>query len=159
MSYRKYRMTRVGVRAVTLVAFAAAILIGVEAAARAQEAGGQAEIPGVPSTIPSGVSVSGLVVGGMSASEARSALSGLASRPVTVGFHGRWWRFAPETLGSNPQVDSAVESALHAPDGTALQLDVEIRSGSPPAGRGRSRGRSTGTSETPRSCSEETAPQ
>ena len=127
MSYRKYRITRLGARAVTLVAFAAAILIGVEAAARAQEAGGQAEIPGLPSTIPDGASVSGLVVGGLSAPEARRALSELASRPVTVGFHGRWWRFAPRTLGSNPQIDSAVEAALHAPEGTALQLDVEIR--------------------------------
>ena len=36
-------MTRLGARAVTLVAFAAAILIGVEAAARAQQAGGQPE--------------------------------------------------------------------------------------------------------------------
>ena len=127
MSSRKYRMTRLGARAVTVVAFAAAILIGVEAAARAQEAGGQAEIPTVRSTIPGGVSVSGLVVGGMSASEARAALYQLAWRPVTVGFHGRWWRFTPVALGADPQVDAAVEAAVQAPEGAALELDVQIR--------------------------------
>src|SRR5262245_13830859 len=126
VSSRKYRMTRPGARAVTVVALAAAILIGVEAAARAQEAGGRAAIPTVRSTIPGGVSVSGLVVGGMSLSEARAALYQLAWRPVTVAFHGRWWRFTPVALGADPQVDAAVEAAANAPEGAALELDVQI---------------------------------
>ena len=127
MSHRTYRLTRLGARAVTVTAFAAAILIGVEAAARAQEAGGQPESPGQRSTIAGGVTVSGLLVGGMSADEAKRALAKLASRPLTVGYHGAWWRYAPGTLGAEAQVASAVQAALEAPPGTALDLDVEIR--------------------------------
>ena len=127
MSHRTYRLTRLGARAVTVTAFAAAILIGVEAAARAQEAGGQPERPGQRSTIASGVTVSGLLVGGMSTEEAKRALARLASRPLTVDYRGSWWRYAPGTLGAEPQVDSAVQAALEAPSGAALDLDVEIR--------------------------------
>ena len=119
-------MTRLGARAVTLVAFAAAILIGVEAAARAQEAGGQPEGSGQRTTIASGVTVSGVLVGGMTSAEATRALNELASRFLTVGFRDTSWRYAPKTLGSAPQVETAVRTALTAPEDAALLLDVEI---------------------------------
>ena len=127
VSHRTYRLTRMGARAVTVTAFAAAILIGVEAAARAQEAGGQPVGPGQRSTIPAGVTVSGLRVGGLTAPEAERALADLASRPLTVGYKENSWRYAPQTLGAEPQVESAVQAALAAPAGAALQLDVEVR--------------------------------
>ena len=127
MSNRRYRITRLGARAVTLVAFASAILIGIEAAARTQEAGGQPESPDQRTTIAGGVTVSGVLVGGMRAEEAERALARLASRPLTVAFRDTWWRFAPQTLGSAPQVESAVQAALKAPESTALSLDVEVR--------------------------------
>ncbi|HSE82246.1 MAG TPA: L,D-transpeptidase family protein [Gaiellaceae bacterium] len=127
MSHRTYRLTRLGARAVTVTAFAAAILIGIEAAARAQEAGGQPEDAQRPSRIADGVTVSGVIVGGMTAPDARRALSELASRPLTVGFEGSWWRYAPHSLGAEAQVDSAVQEALEAPRGAALELDVDIQ--------------------------------
>ena len=119
-------MTRLGARAVTLVAFASAILIGVEAAARAQEAGGQPEDTGRRTTIAGGVTVSGLLVSGMSAAEAERALIRLASRPLTVGFRDTSWRYAPYTLGAEPQIETVVQAALRAPEDTALTLGVEI---------------------------------
>ena len=127
MSHRTYRLTRLGARAVTVTAFAAAILIGVEAAARTQEAGSQPAETGPPSRIAGGVTVSGLLVGGMTTPEAKSALSELASRPLTVGFRGSSWRYAPQSLGAEAEVESAVQEALKAPEGAALDLDVEIR--------------------------------
>jgi hypothetical protein len=119
-------MTRLGARTVTVVAFASAILIGIEAAARAQEAGGQPERQGPRTTIAGGVTVSGVRVGGLNAAEAERALGQLAARPLTIGYRGTWWRYAPETLGAEPQVASAVQAALKAPADAALDLDVEI---------------------------------
>ena len=66
LSSRRYRMTRRGARAVTPVAaFAAAILIGVEAAARAQQAGGQPEQTLGDEVVADGVTVAGVPVGGL----------------------------------------------------------------------------------------------
>jgi lipoprotein-anchoring transpeptidase ErfK/SrfK len=127
VSHRTYRLTRMGARAVTVTAFAAAILIGVEAAARAQEAGGQSTGSGQRSTIPAGVTISGLRVGGLTAPEAERALTDLASRPLTVGYKENSWRYAPQSLGAKPQVESAAQAALAAPAGAALQLEVEVR--------------------------------
>jgi len=129
VSNRKYRLTRLGARAVTLVAFTSAILIGIEAAARAQEAGGQPEDPGQRSVIAAGVTVSGVFVGGMTTAEARRAFMQLAARPLTVGFRSHWWRYAPQTLGSEPQVEDAVQAVLKAPENATLHLDVEIDEG------------------------------
>ena len=74
MSYRKYRVTRWGARAVTLVALASVIVIGVEAGARAQQAVGQPETPVDDGRIADGVTVWGLDVGGMTPEEARRAI-------------------------------------------------------------------------------------
>jgi lipoprotein-anchoring transpeptidase ErfK/SrfK len=127
VSNRTYRLTRLGARTVTVTAFAAAILIGIEAAARAQEAGGQPEDAERPSRIADGVTVSGVIVGGLNAPDARRALSELAGRPLTVGFEGTWWRYAPHSLGAEAQVESAVQEALKAPEDAVLELGVEIR--------------------------------
>jgi lipoprotein-anchoring transpeptidase ErfK/SrfK len=125
--YRKYRMTRRGARAVTLVAFASAILIGVEAAARAQEAGSQTQqMPVLDNRVAKGVTVAGAYVGGMSAAEAEEVLRAHAARPVMVAFQGDAWRFAPETLGARADVDAAVQAAIAAPARAELELGVEI---------------------------------
>ena len=113
MSYRKYKMTRRGARAVTLVAFASVVLIGIEAAARAQQAGGQPEAtPAKPRVIADGVTVSGLQVGGMTAGEARRAINRHALQPVEVTFRSESWSYAPTTLGARADVDAAVREAL-----------------------------------------------
>ena len=119
-------MTRRGARAVTLTAFAVAIVVGVEAGARAQQAGGQSETPPSEPVIAGGVTVSGIAVGGRTAGEAERALSSLLAPPVTVTFRNQSWRYVPETLGATPQVASAVEEALNAPPNSSLRLGVEV---------------------------------
>jgi L,D-transpeptidase catalytic domain/Putative peptidoglycan binding domain len=126
LSYRKYTMTRRGARAVTLVAFASAILIGVEAAARAQEAVGQPEAPVDDGLIADGVTVSGLDVGGMDAEEAWRAVNHYALRPVSVTFESDAWSYAPTTLGAHADVDGAVEEALRAAPAASLELAVTV---------------------------------
>jgi lipoprotein-anchoring transpeptidase ErfK/SrfK len=125
--YRKYRMTRRGARAVTLVAFASMILIGIEAAARAQEAGSQTQMPAVrDNRVAKGVTVAGAYVGGMSAAEARNVLRAHAARPVMVAFQGEAWRYAPETLGARVDVDAAVRAAVAAPARAEVELGIEV---------------------------------
>jgi lipoprotein-anchoring transpeptidase ErfK/SrfK len=126
LSSRRYRITRLGARAVTLVAFAAAILIGVEAAARAQQAGGQPEQTLEDQVVADGVTVGGVSVGGLTAEEAVKAVQAAASRPVTVAFRSRAWRYAPQTLGATADVDAAVRKAVAAPRGAAVDLDVQV---------------------------------
>jgi lipoprotein-anchoring transpeptidase ErfK/SrfK len=126
LTYRKYRMTRRGARAVTLVAFASMILIGVEAGARAQQAGGQPEGPVDDGLIARGVTVSGLFVGGMNAEEARRAVNRHSLRHLLVTFRGEAWSYAPTTLGARAAVDAAVEEALAAPAGAEVPLAVSV---------------------------------
>ena len=126
MSYRKYKMTRRGARAVSLVAFASAILIGVEAGARAQQAVGQPEVPADDGLIAAGVTISDLDVGGMNAEEARRAVNRYALRPVAVTYERQAWSYAPTTLGARADVDAAVEEALQAPADASLELAVTV---------------------------------
>jgi lipoprotein-anchoring transpeptidase ErfK/SrfK len=126
VSSRTYRLTRRGARVVTVVAFGAAILIGVEAAARAQEAGSQTQKPARDNRVAKGVTVGGAYVGGMSAEEAEEVLRRHAARPVMVAFQGEAWRYAPETLGAQADVDAAVRAALAAPARAELELAVEV---------------------------------
>jgi lipoprotein-anchoring transpeptidase ErfK/SrfK len=127
VSYRKYSMTRRGARAVTLVALAAAILIGVEAAARAQQASSQPEPrPAGPKVVAAGVNVGGIDVGGMRAEEARRALERHALRPVVVTFQGEAWSYAPKTLGARTDVDAAVAAAMAAPARTSVELPAAV---------------------------------
>jgi lipoprotein-anchoring transpeptidase ErfK/SrfK len=114
---------------VTVAALGAAILIGVEAAARAQEAGSQTQQPkpaAPDNRVAKGVTVSGAYVGGMSAAEAREVLRRHAAAPVMVAFQGEAWRYAPETLGARADVDAAVRAAVAAPARTELELGVAI---------------------------------
>jgi L,D-transpeptidase catalytic domain/Putative peptidoglycan binding domain len=119
-------MTRRGARAVTVIAFAAAIVIGIEAGARAQQAGGQPEGPVDDGIIARGVTVSGLDVGGMDAEEARRALTRHSLRHVVVTFQGEAWSYAPTTLGAQARVDAAVREALAAPAGAEVPLTVSV---------------------------------
>jgi lipoprotein-anchoring transpeptidase ErfK/SrfK len=125
MTSRRYRLTRKGARAATLVATVSMALVAIEAAARAQQtdqpAGRDPE-----ATIAAGVSIADVPVGGLTFAEAKWAVSRYASRPVTIEFREESWRFAPQTLGARAQVDTAVEAALGAPAGVGLPLRVEV---------------------------------
>jgi lipoprotein-anchoring transpeptidase ErfK/SrfK len=126
LTYRKYTMTCRGARAVTLVAFASMILIGIEAGARAQQAGGQPEGPVDDGRIARGVTVSGLYVGGMNAEEARRAVNRHSLRHLLVTFRGEAWSYTPTTLGARAAVGAAVKEALAAPAGAEVPLAVSV---------------------------------
>jgi lipoprotein-anchoring transpeptidase ErfK/SrfK len=126
MTSRRYRLTRKGARAATLVAAVSMALVAIEAAARAQQAESAGGRPDPDQTIADGVTVAGVGVGGMTLREAQHAVTLYASRPVTVTFRKESWRFAPQTLGAEPQVDTAVAAALGAPAGASLPLRVEV---------------------------------
>jgi L,D-transpeptidase catalytic domain len=126
VSYRKYRMARRGARAVTLVALASVIVIGVEAGARAQQAVGQPETPVDDGRIAAGVTVWGLDVGGMTPEEAGRAINHHALRPVVVTFRSESWSYAPTTLGATADVQGAVQDALDAAPGTSVALDIAV---------------------------------
>ena len=126
MTSRRYRLTRKGARAATLVAVVSMALVGIEAAARTQQAGGGLDRPDPDQVIPAGVTVSEVAVGGLTVAEAERAVAAYASRPVTVSFRNESWRYAPQTLGAEAQVDTAVQAALGAPEGASLPLRVEV---------------------------------
>lgn len=127
-------------------------MVGVEAGARAQQAGGQSETPPSEPVIAGGVTVSGIAVGGRTAGEAERALSSLLAPPVTVTFRNQSWRYVPETLGATPQVASAVEEALNAPRTRHFASASKSTEPSSTAGRARSQKGSTVRRGTPRSC-------
>jgi lipoprotein-anchoring transpeptidase ErfK/SrfK len=126
MTSRRYRLTRKGARAATLVAVVSMALVAIEAAARAQQAESAGGRPDPDATIAEGVTIAGVGVGGLTVREAERAVSRYASRPVTVTFRKESWRFAPQTLGAKPQLDTAVQAALGAPIGASLPLRVEV---------------------------------
>ena len=126
MSSRRYHLTRKGARAATLVAVVSMALVGIEAAARTQQAGGGLDRQDPDQVIPAGVTVSEVAVGGLTVAEAERAVAAYASRPVTVSFRQESWRYAPQTLGAEAQVETAVQAALGAPEGASLPLRVEV---------------------------------
>jgi lipoprotein-anchoring transpeptidase ErfK/SrfK len=126
MSSRTQRLTRLGARTVTVFAMGSAIVIGIEAGARAQEAGGQPEQPAGEAVVASGVSVAGLYLGGMTRAEAREAIQRHAGRPILLSFGGESWRYAPRTLGAKANVKGTVAAAFAAPADASLQLEVDV---------------------------------
>jgi lipoprotein-anchoring transpeptidase ErfK/SrfK len=99
-----------------------AILVGVEAGARAQQSGEAAVTP----TVASGVTAAGVDLSSLTARQARAALEDRSYERVTLTYRGRAWRFAPQTLGAQLDVAGAVESALAAPPRTEAQADVAV---------------------------------
>jgi lipoprotein-anchoring transpeptidase ErfK/SrfK len=122
VTYKRYRTSRRGVRLVTFVAFLVMIMIGVEAGARAQKAAGEPE----QRVVAQGVHISGVDVSGLTAAQAERAVRRATSEPVTLTYGAQSWRFAPETLGADFQVDGAVRAALAAPEGAAVRLGVSL---------------------------------
>jgi lipoprotein-anchoring transpeptidase ErfK/SrfK len=122
VTYKRYRTSRRGVRVLTFVAFLAMIMIGVEAGARAQRAAGEPE----QRVVAQGVHIGSVDVSGLTAAQAVRAVRRSTSEPVTLSYGARSWRFAPETLGADFQVDGAVHAALVAPEGTAVRLGVTV---------------------------------
>jgi vancomycin resistance protein YoaR len=78
---------------------------------------------GSPATLPAGVHIAGVPVGGLTPDAARSTLEArskqLAGTPVTFMAGNRSWRLKPSQLGVSVNWGSAVVAALHQGDGPA----------------------------------------
>lgn len=76
--------------------------------------------------IAPGVSVSGVVVGGLTSEPARVRLQRAAARPLTLVFEGRRWRVSPHDLRVTSSVDLAVADSLLARAPAELVLGVYV---------------------------------
>ncbi len=75
-------------------------------------------------TIPLGVTVAGLHVGGLSAEPARSLVEAAFSRPVTIAYEDRQTLIDPKQVNAAIDVDAAVGSALAATPRSRIALPV-----------------------------------
>jgi lipoprotein-anchoring transpeptidase ErfK/SrfK len=75
-------------------------------------------------TVPAGVSVAGVRVGGLMAEPARARIEQAFSRSIRVTYHHRNIWITPETLGAGLSVEAAVTSALAATPRSEIALPV-----------------------------------
>jgi lipoprotein-anchoring transpeptidase ErfK/SrfK len=75
-------------------------------------------------TIPAGVTVGGVRIGGLSSEPARSRIEAAFSRPIRVNYAGASHRIPPSALGAGSSVDAAVTSALAATPQSKIALPV-----------------------------------
>jgi hypothetical protein len=86
-----------------------------------------AQDPPDPPRIADGVTVGGLLVGGMTREEATAALGARFNEPLRVRLRSRSFRVPPRNLGASARVYRAVTIALAAPEGTHVGLAVAIK--------------------------------
>jgi hypothetical protein len=77
-------------------------------------------------TIPLGVTVAGVDVGGLTEAEATQALQAFFNQPLTLALGAGTLRVHADRLGARARVPRAVEAALAAAPGTELTLQVAI---------------------------------
>jgi lipoprotein-anchoring transpeptidase ErfK/SrfK len=75
-------------------------------------------------TIPPEVTVAGLLVGGLSAEPARTAIEAAFARPITVVYSNRQTTIDPAELRARIDVDAALGSALTATPRSVIALPV-----------------------------------
>jgi lipoprotein-anchoring transpeptidase ErfK/SrfK len=73
-------------------------------------------------TIPKGVRVGGIAVGGLSAEPARAHVEAAFERSVRVAYDGHTTFVTPEALGAGPSIDDAVTAALAATPSSRIAL-------------------------------------
>jgi lipoprotein-anchoring transpeptidase ErfK/SrfK len=83
--------------------------------------------PPAPELIPEGVTVGGVNVGGLQVAQAYSEVQDAALDPLVLAFRGRTFAISPRKLGTRMLVRQAVNDALEAAPGEALELPVRIR--------------------------------
>jgi lipoprotein-anchoring transpeptidase ErfK/SrfK len=83
----------------------------------------------VPATIPVGVTIGGVQVGGMTPEAATDALQSQFNLPLTLAIGTARVTVTPDVLGATPVIDKAIERALAAQPNAALSLGVSIVSG------------------------------
>jgi lipoprotein-anchoring transpeptidase ErfK/SrfK len=75
-------------------------------------------------TVPAGVSVANVRIGGLSAEPARARIEQAFSRSIRVTYHHKNIWIRPESLGAGLSVEAAVTSALAATPRSAIALPV-----------------------------------
>lgn len=88
------------------------------------DAGAPPEEP--PLLIPDGVTVSGVPVGGLAPDQARALVEAAFAQPLAFFWGGTHWTAGPERLGARARIDGAIEKALAAPPGSAVELVVTV---------------------------------
>jgi hypothetical protein len=83
--------------------------------------------PAPPLTIADGVTIAGVLVGGMTAEQATAVVRAAFDQPMKFTFRNRRWRATPGRLGGVPRVATAVGQALAAWSGQAVPLAVGVR--------------------------------
>ena len=79
-----------------------------------------------PVIVPSGVTIAGVHVGGMSSDSARALVRDTFGKHVRLRFGKERWFVRPEALGVRSSVDEALSRALHAPPRSTIRLRVAV---------------------------------
>jgi lipoprotein-anchoring transpeptidase ErfK/SrfK len=82
--------------------------------------------PPAPATLPSGVVVGGVPVGGLAATDAAAALQQAFAAPVVLTYRGTRISIAPDLLGASPAIDRALARAQAAQPDTVVPLAVKV---------------------------------
>src|ERR1043166_4494046 len=77
-------------------------------------------------SVPTGVKVGGLNLGGMPVEQARAALSWSYNRPLRFVFYGHRWRIRPDRIGATIDVEKTLGRALKANPHENVALAVRI---------------------------------
>ena len=77
-------------------------------------------------TIPTGVTVSGVAVGGLTEAQAADALQAFFDQPMTLALGDATISVPASRLGARPRIARALAAAFAAAPGTALKLQVAI---------------------------------
>jgi lipoprotein-anchoring transpeptidase ErfK/SrfK len=82
-----------------------------------------------PATIPAGVTIAGVDVGGLTPDAAAAAVQGQFQTPLELLLGNTRVLVTPDVLGATPVIDRAIERALVAPPYTAVALGVALTPG------------------------------
>ncbi len=77
--------------------------------------------------IPDGVTIEGMLVGGMTAADATAAVQAAFDQPLQFTYKQRKWWATPDRLGAKAYVPGAVQRALTSPPGSAVDLVVTVK--------------------------------
>ena len=80
-----------------------------------------------PATIPAGVTIAGVAVGGMTRDAAVAAVQAAFAAPLPIVVAGHHLAPTPTALGSSIAAQKAVDSAQNAAAGTSIQVVVTVR--------------------------------
>jgi lipoprotein-anchoring transpeptidase ErfK/SrfK len=82
-----------------------------------------------PVTIPLGVTIAGVPVGGLSPEDATNTVAQAFATPLELKLGSTRVSVAPDALGASPVIDKAIEKALASPPDTAVLLSVNAPGG------------------------------